>query len=73
MTDIIAFLRSAANADPHKYEVSISIQEVKQILAKLEEQQAEIERLRQQVKVDGFVEAMRQAIPDHRLNQRDAG
>jgi hypothetical protein len=52
MTDMIAFLRSATNADPHKYEVSISIREAKQILAKLEDQQAEIERLRHQVKVD---------------------
>jgi NTP pyrophosphatase (non-canonical NTP hydrolase) len=40
MTDIIARLRSATNADPYKYEVSISIREARQILAKLEDQQA---------------------------------
>jgi hypothetical protein len=50
MTDIIAHLRSATNADPHKYEVSISIREARQILAKLEDLQAEIERLREQEK-----------------------
>jgi hypothetical protein len=59
MTDIMAHLRSATNADPHKYEVSISIREAKQILAKLEDQQAEIERLRQQVKVDEFCLGLR--------------
>jgi hypothetical protein len=68
MTDIIAHLRSATNADPHKYEVSISIREAKQILAKLEDMEAEIDRLRQQVKVDGFVEAMRTEPPALRLS-----
>jgi hypothetical protein len=60
MTDIIAHLRSATNADPHKYEVSISIREAKQILAKLEDLQAENERLRQQVTVDDFCGKLRE-------------
>jgi hypothetical protein len=66
MTDIIAHLRAATNADPHKYEVSISIREAKQILAKLEDQQAEIDRLRQQMKVDEFCGKLRDlpAPPD---------
>jgi hypothetical protein len=74
MTDIIAHLRAATNADPHKYEVCLSIREARQILAKLEDLQAEIDRLRQQVKVDEFCLGLRAPFSyDAKEKPNDAG
>jgi hypothetical protein len=67
--DLAARLRSASKADGNRYELCLSVAEVRQIMHQLDE----LERLKKQVEVDGFVEAMRKAIPDHRLNQEGGG
>jgi hypothetical protein len=55
--DLAARLRSASKADGNQYELCLSVAEVRQIMRELDE----LERLKKQVEVDGFVEAMRKA------------
>jgi hypothetical protein len=48
--DLAARLRSASKADGNRYELCLSVAEVRQIMQQLDE----LEKLRQQVRVDDF-------------------